>query len=446
MSSDPSNAHDRVVGCADRKIGWLTMSVVVVGLNHRTVPLSVLERMTVPPAGLPKALQYLRSGQHVAEVVVLSTCNRTEVYAVCETFHGALADINRFFVELSGLDQGRFAEHLFTAYDEGAVSHLLAVAAGLDSAVVGETEILGQVKTAFEAAQAGGSTGPHLSSLFRHALETGKRARTETGIARGTASVSHAAVELAADRMGSLTGRSVLVLGTGEIGVSMVNALRHAGVGEVLVANRTRQKAAKLAEQVGGIAVALHELPNALISSDVLLTATSSDTLVLEREDIEIVMDSRHGRPLLIVDTALPRDVDPSASTIPGVTLLDLESIRVFVERGLDSRRREIDAVQAIVLEESERFSAGAAARLVAPLITTLRSHAESLRAEQLARFDHRLTGLSPDQREAVEALTKQLVAKLLHEPTIRLKQHAGTVRGNRMADALRLLFDLDES
>ena len=402
--------------------------------------------MTVPPAGLPKALHHIISGQHVAEAVVLSTCNRTEVYAVCETFHGALADINRFFVELSGLEQGRFAEHLFTSYDDGAVHHLFGVAAGLDSAVVGETEILGQVRVALEAAQTNQAIGPHLSSLFRHALETGKRARTETAIARGTASVSHAAVELAADRMGSLGGRSVLVLGTGEIGVSMVNALQHAGVGEVLVANRTRQKAAKLAEQIGGTAVALQDLPAALIRVDVLLTATSSDSVVLEREDVELVMASRDHRALLIVDTALPRDVDPASADIPGVTLLDLESIREFVERGLASRRLEIEAVQEIVRDEAERFSAGAAARLVAPLITSLRSHVEQMRVEQLSRVDHRLAGLTDDERSAVESMTKQLVAKLLHEPTVRLKEHAGTVRGNRMADALRSLFDLDES
>jgi glutamyl-tRNA reductase len=421
------------------------VSIVVVGLNHRTVPLAVLERMTVPPAGLPKALHHLTSGDHVAEAVVLSTCNRTEVYAVCETFHGALADINRFFVELSGLDQSAFAAHLTSAYDAGAVRHLFTVAAGLDSAVVGETEILGQVRGAFEAALSNAASGPHLSAMFRHALETGKRARTETAIARGTASVSHAAVELAVDRMGSLVGRSVLVLGTGEIGVSMVNALQHAGVGEVLVANRTRQKAAKLAQQVGGTAVALHELPTALAHVDVLLTATSSDTFVLEHDDVAAVMASRQGRHLLIVDTAMPRDVEPSAASIDGVTLLDLESIRSFVDRGLDSRRREIEAVQAIVAEESDRYEAGAAARLVAPIVVSLRTRTENMRADQLAKFDSRLAGLSPEHRDVVEALTKQLMAKFLHEPTVRLKQHAGTVRGNRMADAARLLFDLDD-
>lgn len=421
------------------------MSVVVVGLNHKTVPIEVLERMTVPAAGLPKTLHALHSGSHIAEVAVLSTCNRTEVYAVCETFHGALAEINTFFTELSGLDLGRFAPHMSTAYDDGAARHLFTVSAGLDSAVVGETEILGQIRTAFEAAQAAGTVGPHLSSLFRSALETGKRSRTETGIARGTASVSHAAVELAADRLGSLQDRSVLVLGTGEIGVSMVNALRHAGVDQVLVANRTRQKAAALARQIGGVAVPLDELPNALSQVDVLLTATSSESVVLGFDDVVAVMEARSGRPLLIVDTALPRDVDPTAASIEGVTLLDMVAIRSFVEQGLQGRRNEIDAVRVIVSEEVDRYLAGASARQVAPVVTALRAHGDQVRLVELARFDARFAGLSESQREAVELLTKQLVAKLLHEPTVSLKAHAGTVKGQRMADAVRTLFTLGD-
>lgn len=422
------------------------MSVVVVGLNHKTVPLDVLERMTVPAGGLPKAIHALRSGEHVREVVVLSTCNRTEVYAVCETFHGALSDINQFFGDLSGLPRERFADHLTTAYDDGVAQHLFSVTSGLDSAVVGETEILGQVRTAFDAAQQNDAVGPHLSSLFRHALETGKRARTETAIARGTASVSQAAVELAADRLGSLAGRSVLVLGTGEIGVSMVSSLQHAGVAEVLVANRTRQKAAALAKQVGGVAVPLHELPAAMAQVDVLLTATSADAMVLERDDVVAVMQERESRPLLIVDAAMPRDVDPSAATIPGVTLLDLVSIRSFVEKGLEGRRREIDSVRSIVGEEVERFVAGASARQVAPVISAFRMHAEHLRAEELAKFESKLRSMPPETRELFDQFSKQLLAKFLHGPTVQLKEQAGSVRGQRMADSLRFLFGLDES
>lgn len=420
------------------------MSLVVVGLHHRTTPIEVLERMTIPAAGLTKALAQVRSGEDIAEAVIVSTCNRTEIYAVCETFHGALGQLHRFLADRSGLPIERFAPHLFTAYDDAVVRHLFTVSSGLDSAVVGETEVLGQVRAAFEVAQAEQTSGPHLSSLFRHALEAGKRARTETAISRGTASVSHAAVELAAARLGTLVGRSVLVLGTGDIGVSMATSLQLAGVAEVLVANRTRQKAATLASRIGATAVALHELPAALERVDVLLTATSSETAVLGRDDLEAVMAARLGRPLLVVDTGLPRDVEPSAALVEGVTLLDLDAIRAFVELGLEGRRREIDHVREIVGEEVERYIAGAAARLVAPVLVSMREQFEDIRITELAYFDARLAALAPADRELVEQLTKRLVAKMSHTPTVRLKEAAGTTRGTRMADALRLLFDLD--
>jgi glutamyl-tRNA reductase len=418
------------------------MSVVVVGLNHRSAPLDVLERMTVAPTALQKALAHLRSGDHLAEVVVLSTCNRTEVYAVCETFHGALSEIHDFLASVSGLSRDRFGEHLFTNYDEAAVKHLFSVASGLDSAVVGETEILGQVRRAWESARLGESSGPNLGGLFRHALEVGKRARAETAIARGTASVSHAAVQLAAARLGgSLVGRSVLVLGAGEIGVSMVTALQHAGVSDVVVANRTRQRAVELASRLGAVAVPLHELPSALERVDLLLTATSSDTTVLEREDVAQVMSARKGLPLLIVDAALPRDVDPSAATIPGVTLLDLDSIRAFVEVGLDERRREIDRVREIVDDEAERYGASAAARQIAPVIRALRDHAEAIRRAEMERVGARLT---EHERDLLDQTSRQMFAKLLHEPTMALRAGAGSTKGQRMVDAARSMFGLE--
>jgi glutamyl-tRNA reductase len=420
------------------------MSLVVVGLHHRTAPIDVLERVTIPPAGFAKALSHIRSGDDIAEAVIVSTCNRTEIYAVCETFHGALGQLHRFLTDSSGLPLDRIAPYLLTAYDDAVARHLFTVTSGLDSAVVGETEILGQVKTAFDVALAEQSTGPHLASLFRHALETGKRARTETAIARGTASVSHAAVELAADRLGSLTDRSVLVLGTGEIGVSMATALQNAGVGDVFVANRTRQKAASLASRIGATAVALQDLPAALERVDVLLTATSSDTSVLGRDDLVAVMAAREGRPLLVVDTGMPRDVEPSAASVDGVTLLDLDAIRAFVELGLDGRRREIDHVREIVGEEVDRYRAGASARLVAPVLVSMREHFETVRVAELDHVDARLAQLAPADRELVETITRRLVAKLAHTPTVRLKDAAGTIRGTRMADALRALFDLD--
>ncbi len=418
-------------------------SLIVVSVNHRTVPLEMLERMTVPTAALPKALHELHQRDHLSEVVVLSTCNRTEVYVVAETFHGALSDLHAFFVELSGLELDVFRSHLVTEYDDRAADYLFGVAAGLRSAVVGEHEIIGQVRHAWDVAREEGTLGPRLDALFRHAIETGKRARTETSISRGTASVSHAAVELAAAQLGSIEGRSVLVLGAGEIGVSMATALRHAGATEILVANRTRTRASALAARIDGTTVALHELPSALERVDVLLTATSSSTFVLDHDDLASVMAARGNRPLVVVDTGMPRDVDPSASTLTGITLLDLDSIRTFVESGLDSRRAEFDKVAAIITDEVNRYSMAEVSRQVSPVVGALRGRFEELRVTELERYSGRLAGLSDEQRELVESLTRQLINKIAHEPTAALKSAAGTVKGQRLADSARTLFDL---
>ncbi len=418
-------------------------SVIVVSIDQRTVPLGVLERMTVPAVALAKVLRDLHQRDHLSEVVVLATCNRTEVYAVAETFHGAITDINQFFSDISGLHVDDFRNYLVTEYDERAASHLFGVTSGLRSAVVGEHEIIGQVRTAWDAARVEGSCGSRLDSLFRHAVETGKRARTETAISRGTASVSQAAVELASAQLGSLCDRSVLVLGAGEIGVGMATSLRHAGVREILVANRTRARATALAARIDGTTVALHELPGALEGVDLLLTATSATGVVLDRDDVASVMQARNGRPLVIVDTGMPRDVDPSAATIDGVTLLDLESIRTFAEAGLESRRAEFDKVVAIIEDEVNRFTMAEVGRQVAPVVGALRSHFEALRVSEIERYSSRLAGLSDEQREAVESLTRQLVNKIAHEPTVALKAAAGTTKGQRLADSTRSLFDL---
>jgi glutamyl-tRNA reductase len=418
-------------------------SVIAVSINHNTVPLPTLERMAIPPSGLPKALRDLYDRDHLSEVVVLSTCNRTEVYVVAETFHGAIADINQFFSGISGLDVEDFRTHLVTEYDERAASHLFGVSSGLRSAVVGEHEIIGQVRSAWDAARNEGTSGPRLDALFRHAVETGKRARTETSISRGTASVSQAAVELAQARLGSLIDRSVLVLGAGEIGVSMATSLHHAGVTNILVANRTRSRGASLAARVGGTTVALHELATALEHVDLLLTATSSTSIVLDRDDVAAVMAARQGRALVIVDTGMPRDVDAAAAAIDGVTLLDLDSIRAFVETGLESRRAEFDKVVAIVDDEVNRFTMAETARQVAPVVGALRGRLEELRILEIERYSARLAGLTDDQREVVEAMTRQLVNKIAHDPTVALKAAAGTVKGQRLADSTRTLFDL---
>ena len=422
------------------------MSVLVIGLNHRSAPLELLERTTIADADLPKALHDLTSRPHIREAVVLSTCNRIEVYAVTEKFHGGYSDIRNFLSELSHLAPEEFGDSIDAHYDDAAVDHLFAVAAGLDSAVLGESEILGQVGDAWRRAQDEGATGAGLNLLFRHALEVGKRARTETGIGRHITSVSQAGVAMAAERLGGggLRGRTVLVLGAGEMGQRIVGALAAAGVAEVLVANRTWDTAVAVAESVGGRAVRLTDLPKALADVDVLLTSTGASSVMVDESELAPVMAVRPGRPLLVVDIAVPRDVDPAAAAIPGVTLLDMDDLKAFAEAGVVERQREIAKVRTIVEEELDRYVGLASAREVAPLVTALRSRVDAVRDAELARFETRLAGLTPEQRAAVVALLHGLVAKVVHTPTVRLKDAAGTPKGERLADALRELFDLE--
>ena len=419
------------------------MSVVVIGLNHRTVPLDLLERLTIDDSRLPKALHDVVSRDHVSEAVVLSTCNRTEVYAVAEKFHPAYADLRNFLSEMAYLPPEAFADHLYVHDGESAASHLFTVASGLDSAVVGEAEILGQVRNAWERAQAEGAVGSRLNLLFRHALETGKRARTDTGIGRHVASVSTAAVAMAAAHLGELDGRSILVLGAGEMGDGMVRALAAKGVRDVRIANRTRDRAEELADRVGGRAIRLADLDESLTEVDLLLTGTGATSMLLEHADIARVMASRGGRPLLVVDVAVPRDVDPAAADLPGVTLLDMDDLRAFAEAGQTERRREVDAVRALVAEELDRYVAVSSAREVAPLVAALHGRGDDVRVAELERFRARLGDLDERQLEAVEALTRGIVAKLLHEPTVGLKDVAGTPKGERLSEALRDLFSL---
>jgi len=420
------------------------MPVVVIGVNHRTAPLEVLEAMTVGDAALGKTLHALLSTEHVSEAVVLSTCNRTEVYAVAEKFHGGYADVRTVLAELTFLDPEDFADHLYVHHDSAAVAHLFDVVCGLDSAVLGEHEIQGQVKVAWERAAAEDAVGTTLNLLFRHALEAGKRARSETGIGQGTASVSYAAVALAAQTLGSLEGRRALVLGAGDMGSSMAESLAAAGVADLVLANRTHAKAQELAKAVGGRAIRFADLPAELVHADVVLTSTGATSVLLSRADVEAAMARRDGRPLVLVDIAVPRDIDPSVAEVPGVTVLDMDDLGAFADRGLAERRREIDAVRTILDDELDRYRAATSAREIAPVIVALREAAEATRVAELERVRARLGDLDEGQLAAVEQLTQGLVAKLLHQPTVALREAAGTAKGERLVQALRDLHGLD--
>jgi glutamyl-tRNA reductase len=420
------------------------VSVVVIGLNHRTAPLDLLERMAIGEGQLAKALHDLTTREHVSEALVLSTCNRTEVYAVAERFHGAYSDIRGFLADFSFLPPEEFSDHLYVHYDSAAAAHLMSVTAGLDSAVLGETEVQGQVKLAWERSRDEGTAGPALNLLLRHALAAGKRARTETGIGRHIASVSQAAVAMAAERLGGVDGKTVLVIGAGEMGEGMAVALAGAGVGQVLVANRTPARAGELAARVAGRPVPLMEVPGHLADVDVLLTSTGAQAPLIEPADIAPVMARRPGRPLLVVDIAMPRDVDPAVADVEGVTLLDMDDVRGFAAAGIAERRREVAAVEAILNEELERYLGATSAREVAPTIVALRERADAVRVAELDRLRARYDDLDPRQLDLVDAVTRGMVAKLLHQPTVVLKDAAGSPRGDRLVAALRDLFEIE--
>jgi glutamyl-tRNA reductase len=421
------------------------VSLVVVGLNYRTAAVDLLERMTVASAALPKALHDLEGREHLAEVVLLSTCNRTEVYARTTRFHDGIDDVRHFLADCSGLDPDDLAEQLYTYHDDAAVGHLFGVTTGLDSMIIGESEILGQVREAWQVAEREGTAGQLLSRTFRHAIEVGKRARTETHISRHAVSVSSAAVRVAAEQLGSLEGRRVLLLGAGDVGEGMALALSGAGVEEIVVANRSRARGQQLATRVGGRAVPLDDVLEALVSCDVLLASTGASGTLVERGDMEEVMRRRDGRALLVVDIAVPRDVDPGVGQVFGVKLLDIDDLKAVGEESLEHRRAEVGKVRVIVSDEIDRFRIERFAREIAPLVTSLRAHVDELREAEVDRASAKLARLDPAAREVVEQVTRAFANKLLHEPTVRLKEASGTALGELYADALAALFSLDE-
>ena len=419
------------------------MSIVVFGVNHRTGPLALLERVTIADDAIAKTVHGLMSRPNIREVVVLSTCNRTEVYAVAEKFHGAYGDLRDFFCDLGGFSADELIPHVYSQHDDAAISHLFEVASGLDSAVLGESEILGQVRFAWERSQREGGALSTLNLLFRHAIETGKRARTETSIGRHTASVSHAAVDMARESLGAIDGMTVLVVGAGDMGEGVTVALADSGVGQVLVTNRTIAKAQALADRVSGSVTEFYRLAESLCEADVVVTCTGAGSTVIDADMVKNSMLQRPDRPLFIVDIAVPRDVDSDVANIDGVTLLDLDNLRDWAARGQAQRATEALAVRDIIVQEIERFNMETTARQAAPLVAQLHERAEAVRAAEIDRQSKKLSLLTPEQQDAVDAVTKGIVAKLLHDMSVRLKDDAGTPRGERNSAAVRDLFDL---
>ncbi len=427
------------------------MSVIVVGLEQRQAPLELLERVTVTESALPKALGSLRDQSNLSEAVILSTCLRTEVYAVVERFHDGVAELQEFLATISGTPVEVLADHLTVRFDDDVTSHLFTVAAGLDSAVLGESEVLGQVRRAWERAQQEHVSGPVLGALFRHAVETGKRVRSETAIARGITSLSHGAVALATSRRpGGLDGARVLVVGAGEMGEGVAQALDGHGVASVVIANRTTERAEAV---MAGLPVGMDDVVRAetlealgplLASSDVVFTSVGTTLPIMDRSLLEGATAARPpGDPLLVVDLGVPRNVEPSAGDLDHLVLLDMDVLRAAVEEALSGRQDEVAGASRIVDDEVERYRVASRARDAAPIVSALRSQVEEARLSAFERQRARRSDLTDAQWEQVDAVTRSMVAKLLHQPTVALKDAAGTPRGERLVEALRTLFDL---
>lgn len=425
------------------------MSVVVVGLEHHRTPLDVLERATVSDAELSKTLAALRDRSNLLEVVVLSTCLRTELYAVVERFHEGVADLQEHLAASVEATVEQISEQLTVQFDDAVVVHLFEVAAGLRSAIPGEHEVLGQVRMAGERAESERAAGPVLANLFDRAVQAGRRVRSETSIGQGTTSLAHLSVDLVAERLAGRFGSAkVVVVGAGQMSKSVVAALRSSGVTgpDVTVLNRTLDRAVKVAEPVGGVAMGLDSLAGALAEADSVIVTTSAPSPILDLETVSAALSARVGRrlaPLVIVDMSVPRNVDPSVGGLGGVELLDIGALRALADRALAGRRGELEQAESIVRDEVERYRADARSRGAAPQVAQLRNKMEELRLQELERMRSRAKDLTEQQWQQVDEVTRSVLAKLLHRPTVALKETSGTPRGERLVEAIRALFDL---
>lgn len=421
--------------------------ILCLGLNHATCSVSLRERLAYDSHHLQAALARLGCGDDpdwsgIKELVILSTCNRVELYAVAA--EPILDILEAFLSETQHYPQSEFTEALYRLQDKEAVLHLLEVAAGLDSIVLGETQILGQVTDAYAAARRHGTAGKILSRLFQVAIHAGKRARTETTISHNPASIASVAVKIISEKLPDLPGAKIMVLGAGEMAELAVASLRKRGAESILVVNRTLQRAEELANRWSGQAAALETLLDHLPNMDIVITSTGAPHIVIRRSMVEQAMQKRPQRPLVIMDIAVPRDVDAEIKNVPGVHLFDMDTLSENLEISLRRREAEVPRVQAILAEEQAAFEAYLAALDVIPIIVELRNQANSIRQEEVSKALRRMPELTPEMERQIDALTKSIINKILHTPTARLREEANGLNAGDYANIARALFGLD--
>ncbi|AQT78595.1 glutamyl-tRNA reductase [Mycolicibacterium litorale] len=429
------------------------MSVLLFGVSHRSAPVSVLEQLSTDEADQLKIIDQLLQSPLVTEAMVLSTCNRVEVYAVVDAFHGGLSAIGQVLAEHSGMSMGDLTKYAYVRYSEAAVEHLFAVASGLDSAVIGEQQVLGQVRRAYASAEANKTVGRILHDLSQRALSVGKRVHSETAIDSAGASVVSVALDIAASRLAGtgLAGRTAAVVGAGSMGGLSVAHLVRAGVTHIDVVNRSLPRAQRLAENIRqqGIAaqaLSLEQLPTALAAADVVVSCTGAVRPVVSLADVHHALATtrrdENTQPLVLCDLGMPRDIDPAVAGLPGVWVIDMD--RVQREPSARAAATDAEAARQIVAAEVASYLAGQRMAEVTPTVTALRQRAADVVEAELLRLDHRLPGLDEAQRDEVARTVRRVVDKLLHAPTVRVKQLASAPGGDSYAEALRELFELD--
>ncbi|WP_310781541.1 glutamyl-tRNA reductase [Mycobacterium sp. Z3061] len=429
------------------------MSILLFGVSHRSAPVSVLEQLSIDESDQIKIVDSVLQSPLVSEAMVLSTCNRVEVYAVVEAFHGGLSVIGQVLAEYSGLPMGDLTKHAYVRYSEAAVEHLFAVASGLDSAVVGEQQVLGQVRRAYASAEANSAVGRVLHELAQRALSVGKRVHSETAIDAAGASVVSVALDIAQRKLGSLDGKTAVVVGAGAMGALAAAHLTRAGIGRVQVLNRSLARAARLADRIeaSGIpaqALTLDRLADALADADVVVSSTGAVSPVVSLADVHHALVSaprdEAAKPLIICDLGMPRDVDPAVAGLPGVLVVDVD--RVQHEPSAHAAAADVDAARHIVAAEVAAYLTGQRMAEVTPTVTALRQRAADVVEAELLRLDNRLPGLDSAEREEVARTVRRVVDKLLHAPTVRIKQLASAPGGDSYAEALRELFELEQT
>jgi glutamyl-tRNA reductase len=423
-----------------RELGEL----LALGVSHKTAPLELRERLALTEGRAVGVLRELLEREEVLEAAAISTCNRTELYLFVSDAVGAESGALGLLAREADTPPTELVGHLYSLRGSEAGGHLYEVTAGLDSMILGEAEVQGQVKRAYELALVEGATGPILNQLFRTALAAGKRARSETGISERAMSIPSVAVELAQRTLGELDARRVLVVGAGETAELTAKALAAKGVQAIFIANRHYDRAIGLAQRFDGRAVRFEELPEQMIDADIVLTSTSSPHSVIEREGLAEVMVAREGRPLLLIDLAVPRDIQPSCRELGGVSLYDMDDLQALVERNTSGRESEARQAETILRSELGRFDRWLAAQDVTPTIAALRTRAEQVVEMVLSENEQRWEGLTESDRERLRAAARAIASRLLHEPTLRLKRSVGDDDAYAKVAILRELFALD--